>query len=53
MKTTLIIACIALATSTQAQDTTTAVSGPHGGVLKTVEHYKIETINLDLKKEYI
>lgn len=45
MKTTLLIACIALATSVKAQDTTTAVSGPHGGLLKTVENYKIETIN--------
>lgn len=45
MKTTIIIACIAFATSAQAQDTTTAVSGPHGGLLKTVENYKIETLN--------
>lgn len=45
MKTKLIIAFILLVTSGKAQDTINYISGPHGGLLKTVENYKIETIN--------
>lgn len=45
MKTKIIIAFIALVTSTKAQDTTNYASGPHGGILRTVENYNIETIN--------
>jgi hypothetical protein len=45
MKTKILIALIVLATSAKAQDSTSYVSGPHGGILKTVENYKIETIN--------
>ena len=45
MKTKIIIAFIVLITSAKAQDTIQYVSGPHGGLLKTVENYKIETIN--------
>ena len=45
MKTKIIIAFIVLVTSAKAQDTTSYVSGPHGGLLKSVENYKIEVIN--------
>ena len=45
MKTKLIIAFIVLVTSAKAQDTINYITGPHGGLLKTVENYKIETIN--------
>ena len=45
MKTKIIIAFIVFAVSGKAQDSTNGVSGPHGGLLKTVENYKIETIN--------
>lgn len=44
MKTKIIIAFIVLITSVKAQDTTSYVNGPHGGLLKTVENYKIEFI---------
>ena len=40
-----MIAFIVLVTSAKAQDTTTYVSGPHGGLLKTIENYKIEFIS--------
>ena len=45
MKIKIIIALMILVTSTKAQDTTSCVSGPHGGLLKTVENYKIEFIS--------
>ena len=45
MKTKIIIAFIVLATSVKAQDSTAYMSGPHGGLLKNVEEYKIEVIN--------
>lgn len=45
MKTKIIIAFIVLVTGAKAQDTISYVSGPHGGLLKTVENYKIETIS--------
>jgi hypothetical protein len=45
MKTKIMIAFIVLVTSAKAQDTTTYVSGPHGGLLKTIENYKIEFIS--------
>lgn len=45
MKTKIIIAFIVLITNVKAQGTAYYVSGPHGGLLKTVENYKIETIN--------
>lgn len=45
MKTKIIIALIMITTSVKAQDTNSFVNGPHGGELKTVENYKIETVN--------
>lgn len=45
MKSQILIAFIILATNVKAQDTINYVTGPHGGLLKTVEEYKIETIN--------
>lgn len=45
MKTKIIIALIVIITSAKAQDTINFASGPHGGLLKSVENYKIETIN--------
>ncbi len=45
MKTKIIIAFIILVTSIKAQDTTSYVTGPHGGLLKNVENYKVEVIN--------
>ncbi len=45
MKTKIIIALIVIIVSVKAQDTINPVSGPHGGLLKSVENYKIETIN--------
>lgn len=44
MKTKIIIAFIVITTSLKAQDPTLYISGPHGGLLKTVENYKIEFI---------
>lgn len=45
MKTLIIMAFIVFTTSTKAQDTINNVSGPHGGLLKIVDNYKIEAIN--------
>lgn len=45
MKTKLIIALIVIVTSAKAQNTASFITGPHGGLLKSVENYKIETIN--------
>jgi len=45
MKTKIIIAFIVMITNANAQDTINYVSGPHGGLLKSVENYKIETVN--------
>ena len=45
MKTNIIIALIFLVAGVKAQDTLNYVTGPHGGLLKTVDEYKIETIN--------
>lgn len=45
MKIKIIIAFIVLIASAKAQDTINYLSGPHGGLLKSVENYKIETIN--------
>ncbi len=45
MKSYIILALIFLVTSIRAQDSLHYMSGPHGGLLKTVEEYNIETIN--------
>ena len=45
MKTKFIIAFIVLLVSAKAQDMINFVSGPHGGLMKSVGNYKIETIN--------
>ena len=44
MRTTLIIAFIILVSNINAQDTIKNVGGPHGGILKSVESYKIEML---------
>jgi hypothetical protein len=45
MKIKIIIAFIVLITSARAQDTINYVTGPHGGLLKSVENYRVEVIN--------
>lgn len=45
MKSLILIAFIILVTNIKAQDTINYMSGPHGGLIKTVQEYKIETIN--------
>ena len=45
MKTKIMIAFIVLITSAKAQDSINYVTGPHGGLLKSVDNYKIEVIN--------
>ena len=45
MKSLIFMAFIVLITSAKAQDTINNMSGPHGGLLKKVGNYKIETIN--------
>lgn len=42
MKTKLIIALFILTASIKAQDSALNVTGPHGGLVKTVENYNIE-----------
>lgn len=37
---------MSLMISAKAQDTINYVTGPHGGLLKSVENYKIEVINM-------
>jgi hypothetical protein len=45
MKTKIIIAFIILIASAKAQDSSNYITGPHGGLLKNAENYKIEVIN--------
>jgi len=45
MKTKIMIAFCFFITGIKAQDSTMYVTGPHGGVLKTTENYKVEFIS--------
>lgn len=43
MKEKIIIALIVLVSTIKAQDTTNSIN-PHGGILKTIQNYKIEVV---------